>query len=158
MDSIFMEKRKNHRWVALTALVLFMGAGCLPMHSQTPAQGIKGTVLWLEGNFMPGPGQDRKGQPVERALYIYQILKESDLKKKEPFYAIPDLEPVKIVTSDSEGRFSVALPPGSYSLLSKEKEGLYANSFDGEGHINPVHVKAGHYTEITIKIDYKAAF
>jgi len=142
----------------ITTVALVAIFSCKSTVSQTLEQGIKGKVLWLEGNFMPGPGQNNEGQPVERQLYIYQALKTVEMKKSGQFYAIPAKEPVKVVASNAQGQFSVDLEPGTYSILSKEEKGLFANLQDGDGNINPVTVKEGTYTDFTFKIDYKAVY
>lgn len=121
-------------------------------------QGIKGKVLWLEGNFMPGPGMDKKGEPVIRKIYIYPIINNADLKKVGDFYEMPKQEPVKIVESNEDGTFKVDLSPGSYSFFTKEEKGLYASIQDGQGNINPIDVKKGEYTEVIFKVDYKAVY
>ncbi len=152
-------KWKVGRSPVSAVLSLFLIIGCGSSNGQTQDQGIKGKVLLLEGNVMPGP--DRKkpaGQPVVRTLHIYKVLLESSLEKEGDFYVLPEQAPVKVIKSDAEGKFSVDLPPGTYSLLSKEKQGLYANLFDGQGHIYPVEVQAGKYTEVVFKIDYGAFY
>jgi hypothetical protein len=52
----------------------------------------------------------------------------------------------------------VELPPGKYSVFTVEEEGLYANEYDSDGNMFPVEVLDGEFTEVTIKINYKAAF
>jgi len=134
-------------------------AGCEWTNGQEADQGIRGQVLWLEGNFMPGPDREaRRGEPAERTLYIFPALKHAELEQTGTFYKKPKVEPVKVVKSDEEGKFSVTLPPGLYSLLSREEDGLYANLFDGEGRVFPIVVKSGEFTEVIFRIDYKAVF
>lgn len=147
--------------IIFTLLVLGLMANCKSAdHAKTAQmdQGIKGTVLWLEGNFMPGPGMDKEGEPVVRQLYIYPIMNKRELTKTGDFYELPDQEPVKIVESNADGQFRVGLPPGSYSLFSKEEGGLYASVQDGKGNIHPIEVKEGEFTEVTFKVDYKAVY
>lgn len=65
---------------------------------------------------------------------------------------------VKKVNTGEDGQFLVSLKPGRYSLLVKEPQGLYANLYDGEGHINPVMVKKDSISEVVLKVDYKAVY
>jgi hypothetical protein len=65
---------------------------------------------------------------------------------------------MKVVKSKEDGTFTVKLPPGIYSVFVKEKKGLWANTFDGLGRINPVEVSAGEYTKFTINVNYEAAY
>lgn len=123
-------------------------------------QGIEGRIVFESGNQMPGPGVDREpAKGVRRELVIYPLLKRTDLEETQPgFYKVPDREPVKIVTSDTSGHFRAHLPPGDYSLLVREKEQLYANRSDGQGHVFPVAVQAGEMTAVEFKITYEAAY
>lgn len=151
--------------VLLTLIILSLVVNCKSsdqngstQNSAQMDQGIKGKVLWLEGNFMPGPGMNKEGEPVAKELYIYPLINTSEIKKTGHFYEVPDQEPVKIVESDKNGTFKVGLAPGSYSLFTMEEKGLYASLQDGEGNIHPVDVKEGEYTEVTFKVDYKAVY
>lgn len=135
-----------------------MTIGCKTTTPATNDQGISGKVLWLEGNFMPGPNQSKSGEPVERRLFFYPLIKHADLSKQGNFYKKPAIDPVATVKSDADGNFSIALPTGKYSVFSEETEGLFANLQDGEGHIYPVEVKKGAFTDITFKIDYMAVY
>lgn len=133
--------------------------GCKSSQTQTLNQGIKGQVLWLEGNFMPGPGQDKKGEPVVREIYIYSVINKAEMKEKgNQLYEMPNQKPIAITESDENGIFEVVLPAGKYSVFTKEAGGLFANLFDGQMNLNPVDVEKGKFTEVDIKINYKAVY
>ncbi|UII24967.1 carboxypeptidase-like regulatory domain-containing protein [Fulvivirga maritima] len=122
-------------------------------------QGIQGTVTWSEGNLMPGP--DKKSgtsRPVEREIYIYEATKRNQAEHEGTFYKNISTELAAKVKSDAEGNFVISLPAGKYSIFTKEDKGLFANSMDGEGHIQPVEVKPGQVTEVTININYMAVY
>ncbi|MEO1052454.1 MAG: carboxypeptidase regulatory-like domain-containing protein [Bacteroidota bacterium] len=122
-------------------------------------QGIKGTVLWYEGNLMPSPQQDPpEGKPVVREMFIYKLTNIGDTKQNEQFFSDIKTELVKTVTTDKNGKFKVDLPEGTYSIFSKEENGLFANYFDGNNSIAPVQVVSNQYSEIKFRIDYKAAY
>lgn len=143
------------------ALLFFMAASfiaCKSSTAQQVTQGIRGQVLWFEGNFMPGPGQSNKGKPVQREVLIYDLTSMNNVIKEDQLYSEVPSELVKTVETDENGKFSVSLPPGRYSLFTKEEEGLFANVFDGEGNINPVIVNPGEMTAVTIDINYKAVY
>jgi hypothetical protein len=74
------------------------------------------------------------------------------------FYSNIKTELVQKTSTDEEGRFIVALEPGTYSVFVKEKQGLFASRFDQSGIINPVTISANELVSITIKVDYKAAY
>ena len=65
---------------------------------------------------------------------------------------------IQKIKTDENGAFQAELKPGKYSLFVREKDGLFANVFDGQGIINPVTVEAGKFTDIVIKVNYKAVF
>ncbi|MCX2744976.1 carboxypeptidase regulatory-like domain-containing protein [Mangrovivirga sp. M17] len=125
-------------------------------------QGITGKVMWYEGNFMPAIGDDAKrSKPVgiSRTIYIFEpISTESVEITNRVWLSTIDKNPVKTVKSDEYGNFKVSLPPGKYTIVSKEDKGYYVNRFDGENIINPVIVEENKWTEIEVKLDYKAAF
>jgi hypothetical protein len=122
-------------------------------------QGVQGTIQWIEGNQMPGP--DKSNAPpakgVSREVYIYPAISLSAYKPVDGFFNI-ELDPVAIVKSSDKGAFKVSLPPGKYSLLSKEEKGLFANQYDGDGCINCIEVRPREYEELTLKIDYNAVY
>ena len=122
-------------------------------------QGVTGQVLWLEGNLMPGPGRNTtQGEPVVREIYFYNPVKMKDLKGSGNLYEEVPGEAVAVATSDTEGNFSVKLKPGQYSVFTKEPQGYFASSFNGEGVVNPVKVQENEITEMNIKINYKAVY
>jgi hypothetical protein len=137
----------------------------LPGCSEDPAgsqasvrQGVTGTVLWLEGNFMPGPGAPSgSALPVERGVYIYRAAHTADAEGTGPFYHRINTELVSVVNSDGDGFFQAALDPGWYSVLVYEDTALYANLVSSDL-INPVEVKPNNVSHIIIKIDYKASY
>ncbi|MEN7549016.1 carboxypeptidase-like regulatory domain-containing protein [Rapidithrix thailandica] len=148
-------------------LIILFSTGCKKpsTHKAQYLQGIEGQVIWKEGNFMPGPAprpgepsKKQKTQGVEREILIYALTQLKQTQRKGAFFTQVSTELIKTVKSDTEGRFRVGLPAGQYSVFVKEEQGLYANFFDGKGHIHPIEVKEGEYTTIQITIDYKAAY
>jgi hypothetical protein len=135
-------------------IFLFFLAGCSAQH-----QGIKGKVVWVEGNQMPAPDTKRP-QPagIQRDIYIYQLTPVSKAKQSGTFYSEVQTPLVQVVKSRQDGSFAVTLPPGDYSIFTKENEGLFTNILDGSGNLNPVKVKPGEFSTMTIKIDYSAAY
>jgi hypothetical protein len=122
-------------------------------------QGIIGKVIWIEGNQMPGPdSKNSAGKNIKREIHIYQAATLKETKQSNGFFT--EIQPPLIakVTSDENGTFTVELPEGEYSIFTKEPEGLFANLFDGQGKINPIAVKKREFTQITIKVNYKAAY
>lgn len=123
-------------------------------------QGVQGEVLWFSGNLIPGPNRESSapGSGVQRELFFYKVLTLEEVGHTGPFF--PDLkgELVATVTSRPNGHFKVKLPPGSYSVFVKEKNGLFANLFDASGQINPVTVKEKQFAWLIVTVDYEAAY
>jgi hypothetical protein len=148
-------------------LSLLFGCLLLTGSSQQPGlpqkalrQGIQGTVVLRTGNHMPGPGKrfSPPQHPVAREILVYPLTNLSRVKTQGPFFIPLSSKPVARVRSGQDGSFRLFLPPGKYSLLSKEAEGLFANRFDGDNNIFPVEVKPGQVTPVEFIIDYKASY
>ena len=131
-----------------------------PMFSTGISQGITGTVLWYEGDLMPGINKEPvEGQPVQREIYIYEATSLNQAKVRDDvFYEDLKSTFIKKVSTDEDGRFIVELEPGTYSVFVKELGGLFANTFDESGRINPVTVGSNELVRMRIRIDYKAAY
>lgn len=130
------------------------------MFSQGVSQGLSGTVLWYEGDLMPGIDKEPvPGKPIQREIHIYELTGVQQAKVKDDYFYY-DLETklVKMVLSDEEGKFIVALEPGKYSVFVKEPQGLFANTFNRAGQINPVEIQSNELVTIRIRVDYKAAY
>ncbi len=149
--------------LALLSVILLSvsSRGC----EQTVEQGLAGQVLWLEGNLMPTIGKEadsdkaaRKGQPVQREIYVYELTSMDEATSDGTFFSNIKTELVKTTETNKDGVFAIELPAGRYSVFVKEEQGLFANSFNGEGYINPVEVKEGELTKILIQVNYKAAY
>lgn len=129
----------------------------LPLAAQ---QGIRGKVVWVSGNQMPGPGAERttpKG--IKREIHIYSLTTVGQTTQTDGvFFSDVKSQFVKKVRSKKNGKFCVKLPPGQYSVFIKEDKGLFANLFDGENYIHPITVKSGEYEIITIQVNYAASF
>lgn len=123
-------------------------------------QGIKGKVVWVSGNQMPGPGVQRtEPKGIKREIHIYAITKVSETTQTDGvFFTALKTTLVKKVRSKKNGKFCAKLPAGTYSIFIQEEKGLFANLFDGENHIHPVSVKSREYTPLTIQVNYAASF
>ncbi len=122
-------------------------------------QGLQGQVFWVSGNQMPGPESVLSpNQGAIREVLIYELTAVSDATQVGPFFR--DIKTRLVISTQSKpnGSFKVKLPIGSYSVFTKERNGLYANLFDENGNINPVVIKPGKYAWKTITIDYDAAY
>jgi hypothetical protein len=127
-------------------------------------QGIRGQVIWIEGNMMPGLGDEpqeesasKKG--IKREIHIHELTNIKDARQTEGvFFDNIQTKKIKVVTSDEEGFFNATLPAGSYSVFVKENNSYFANLFDGLNNIHPVKVEQGKFTQIRIEVNYRAAY
>jgi hypothetical protein len=131
------------------------------------SQGISGKITWLEGNQMPTIRSEKdssnttvnpKGTPVKRTLKVYPLTNMIDAKEENGLFISIVGEPIASFESDENGNFSIELNPGKYSIFTVEEEGLFANSFDGQGNIEPFEIKKGEWVKKDIVINYKAYF
>lgn len=138
----------------LLSLITFSGK-----NNSVCNQGIKGKVVWIGGNQMPGPGrQTSRGAGIKREILIYKPTTMDNAIRTGSLYSEIKTELVAKTSSKEDGSFRIKLPPGEYSVFIKEKEGYFANLFDGEGRINIIEVKRGEFSEVTIRVDYQAAY
>jgi len=133
--------------------ILLSSAACLGQK-----QGVSGSIFWMEGNQMPGPGRINNKKGIAREIYFYKPVKAANQRRINSLYTEISGKLVAMTKSDSEGHFRIKLRPGKYSVFSKEEGGLFANLVDGDGFINTVDVKRNQFTHFVINVNYKAAF
>ena len=108
---------------------------------------------------MPGPEAILSpNQGAVREILIYELTTFKDATQVGPFFRDIKTKMVATIQSKPDGTFKIKLLPGNYSVFTREKNGLYANLFDGQNNINPVNVKSGQYAWKTITIDYEVAY
>lgn len=151
--------------LSLLATILFTGfllTSCKPYKPED--QGIIGTITWIEGNQMPMMTEDGKSDekpsstPIQRKVRVYPLIKFSDLKMEDGLFTGLAEKPITEVESDENGKYSIQLSPGRYSLFVVEENGLFANIFDGEGNVQPVTVKEDEWTLLDVVVNYKAVY
>ncbi|SDD01457.1 hypothetical protein SAMN04488104_101218 [Algoriphagus faecimaris] len=149
--------------VFLLLLLLGLISQCRSMKNK--GQGIKGNVTWVEGNQMPTISEDIQSSPqkddgtaVKRTILIYPLTPLADATMENSLFTSVRGKPIAQVESDEKGYFEIELAPGTYSLFTQEENGLFANTFDLNGNIQPISVERGVWTSTTISINYKAAY
>lgn len=128
---------------------------------------LVGQVIWLSGNQMPtfyddeageeAPEPD-KGEGVLRTMMVYPVFRLSEVSSEGGFMRDIPGDAVKVFETDDSGKFSISLPVGTYTLLSKEEQGLYANLFDGDGRVFVVDILEGKETKVEFLINYQAFY
>ncbi|MCO4293672.1 hypothetical protein NF867_12435 [Solitalea sp. MAHUQ-68] len=125
------------------------------------SSGVCGTVVFRSGNYMPSIGEKKsanQGKAIEREIVFYELTNVNETTANGSFYSNIKTREIKRVWSDKMGKFKVLLQPGSYSVFVKEKEGYFANRFDGHNNICPIEVKKDKMTELNLVVDYNAAY
>ena len=121
-------------------------------------EGIKGQVFWISGD-QPGPGsQATPDQGTIREILIYKATSLKDVSQKDQFFVEIKTELVHTLMSSQDGSFKVKLPPGEYSVFTKEQKGLFANVIDHNGCISCVNVSPKRYSWVTITVDYESNY
>lgn len=153
------------KYFLVFALMLIALLNCTATKNATGQSGISGQVFWLEGNLMPSIGdttyQKRAaGIPIQRTVHIYEATKRNEVETVESgsIYTNVSSQLIMKTKTDKNGYFKVRLEAGKYSIFIQEDKGLFANIFDGQGIINPVTVETGKFTDIVIKVNYKAFY
>lgn len=117
--------------------------------TQALEQGIEGQAQMETGNMMPirsTPIGTRHN--ISTIIYIYALASMADVVRDAngPFYTSINKPLIKTVRSEANGFFKASLPPGKYSLFTKENDLWFSNSFDQYNNICPVTVVSGRYT------------
>ena len=128
----------------------------------TITSGVWGTVSSMEGNCMPAipSSSNCKNCPVQRTVKIYPYTLLSHATRSgnsNIFFDSFNTPLVAQVDTDENGFFQVDIPAGHYSIAVVENGKLYANSFDGQGGLNPVTLASGRQN-VNITMTYKAVF
>ncbi|HLU89220.1 MAG TPA: carboxypeptidase-like regulatory domain-containing protein [Cyclobacteriaceae bacterium] len=144
-----------------TVLILLILLGSCKS-SQMSGQGIQGQVFWVAGNQMPqandrGVNPEEK-VPVQRTLRIHELTHINQARLGDALFGDIETPLIEEVKTDEEGRFSVKLPAGRYTVFTVEKSGYFANVFDLDSYINPYEVKEGEWTKAEILINYEGAY
>lgn len=127
-------------------------------NAMSQREGIQGQVFWIS-NDQPGPGtQASPEQGTVREILIYKATTLKDASQQDPFFVDIKTELINTVMSAPDGSFKVKLPPGEYSVFTKEQKGLFANLVDRNGCISCIQVLPKKYSWVTITIDYEATF
>ena len=124
-----------------------------------PREGISGQVLWLRSDQMSGPSKTiAPPLGVVREIIIYKATSLKDAQQDDQFFSELKTELVTKTWSKEDGTFKVKLPPGEYSVFTRESRGLYAGLVDKNGCINCVAVKPKKYSWVAITIDYEVPY
>ncbi|WAL60048.1 carboxypeptidase-like regulatory domain-containing protein [Thermocoleostomius sinensis] len=130
-------------------------------------QGIQGTVQRLTGDFMPRIGEPGIGtrspqariEPVQTTVWIFTGRIPSH---GSPRWAVSEAQQhpalLQQLETDANGQFSVALPPGEYTVFAQYEDELYLNGFLGDGSYATVEIEPGQTIEVLLENTEAAVF
>jgi hypothetical protein len=140
-------------------LFLLLAFFSMLQFTKGPREGISGQVLWLREDQMSGSSKTiAPPLGVVREILIYKATSLKDAQQVDQFFNELKTELVTTTWSKEDGTFKIKLPPGEYSVFTRESRGLYAGSVDKNGCINCVVVKPKKYSWVAITIDYDAPY
>jgi hypothetical protein len=115
---------------------------------------LAGTVMFGEVDLLSGSPTGTM-TPVVREVLVYEPTTTLQVTPAPssfgPLYSEIHSRLVATTTSDSNGRFSMVLPEGTYSLFVRENGQYYANIIT-DAFIYPVDVVSGATTTVTFEI------
>jgi hypothetical protein len=124
-------------------------------------QGITGFITEAIGNQMPMKGAEPQvGKPVLTNVLIYEPTNLAQVTRigTSPVYTAIHTKPVASAETDSTGRFTVALPVGSYSIFIQRGKTYYANLFDTINRIALFTVEEDKLTTVNLTISSRASY
>ncbi len=152
---------KNLFGFVLIVVAICACASTKNLNTVIMTQGITGNVVEIVGNQMPMMGEEPpkpKGIIAEIVVYEKTNISQTAKDVATGLFTSVNTNKIASVTSDSTGKFSVALPEGTYSLFVKVNDKLFANLFNQFNDIHTVTVDSGKIAETTIRINYKAFY
>ena len=142
-------------------IVLLISVSCKTQKVSTVQSGIEGTVTEETGNQMPMVGGSA-GAPkaFKTTVYIYDSTNISKVKQvgTSPVFLSINTRLVQKLDTDEAGRFSAALPAGTYSVFVLKGGAFFANQFDEKNNIGLCRVEVGKQTRIQISVNVDAAY
>jgi hypothetical protein len=142
-------------------IVLLISVSCKTQKVSTVQSGIEGTVTEETGNQMPMVGGSA-GAPkaFKTTVYIYDSTNISKAKQvgTSPLFLSVNTRLVQKLDTDEAGRFSAALPAGTYSVFVLKGGAFFANQFDQKNNIGICRVEVGKQTHIQIKVNTDATY
>jgi hypothetical protein len=93
-------------------------------------------------------------------VYIYDSTNISKAKQvgTSPLFLSVNTRLVQKLDTDEAGRFSAALPAGTYSVFVLKGGAFFANQFDEKNNIGICRVEVGKQTHIQIKVNSDATY
>lgn len=115
---------------------------------------VTGTVTLTEGDCMPVTTPERcRVRRIATRVEAYRAIRLDQQTAATRFAVPPNTKPVRTTTSGEDGRFSLVLPEGRYTIITFYEGSWYPISSTGDGEWAPVEVNAAWREDIEISID-----
>ena len=122
---------------------------------------VTGEVWRVRGNQMPSPDLPDPVYPgFATRIYFYEPLSAGSVVPlgSGGTYRQINGRLAGMAESGGDGRFSLRLKPGRYSVLIGRDTLYYANIRDGKGVLNPVEIPAGRKFSLRLRADWDATY
>jgi len=151
--------QKNLFCLVLIAATICACASTKLVKKEIMTQGISGVIVEFSGNQMKGE-EVPKPKGIKADILVYEKTNINQTLRDAATGLFTNITTKKkgSTTSDSTGKFSIALPVGIYSIFIKIENGLYANLFNQFNDIHTVSVDSGAIATTTIRINHKAVY
>jgi hypothetical protein len=131
------------------------------INSASEVQGIVGEVSELIGNQMPMVGAPAPTpRPLKATVYIYDSTHISKAQQigTSPLFSMVNTRLVQKLDTNEAGRFSAAVPAGTYSVFVLKGGAFFANQFDEKNNIGLCRVEVGKQTRVQITVNVDASY
>ena len=141
----------------------FIVTGYLISILASQQQGIEGTARRISGNQMPSP-KYHPGPPsgVRAVVCVFRLTSQNQVTGagKTGLYRSVQTLLVRQTDTDDSGHFRILLPPGTYSVFTKNGSLFYATRRDEKNNIAPVEVLPGKMTRVdcSVESDHAAVY
>ncbi len=142
------------RWVAFGWIILLSACARDTVR-------VTGEVLRIRGNQMPSPDLPDPVYPgFKTNIYFYQPVsfKMANPVNQGGMYSRINGILSGTAASNAQGRFSIRLKPGRYSVLIGNDSLYYSNIRDGAGMLNPVDIPSSRKFHIRLRADWDATY
>jgi hypothetical protein len=146
-----------------SALIIVAVLTVCPHGAPSQTSGIEGKVYLVSGNRMPSPPRrpgdtvrpSAGGPGVRGTVCVYELTNDSQVIRQgtSPYYQAIHTRLVRQVDTDDKGNFIIPLPPGTYSVFTKNGNLFYATRRDEQNNIAPVKVLPGKMTRVDCSVE-----
>ena len=96
-----------------------------------------------------------KGIGVAATICVFELTNDSQVVRQgtSPYCQAVHTRLIRQTNTDDKGNFSILLPPGTYSVFTKQGDLFYATRRDEKNNIAPVEVLPGKMTRVDCRVE-----